>query len=460
MFRLIASVRFRLTLVVSLVFAAFMSVGAYALVRQVNAALVNDIQVRNDTVTEALSRVLQSGVVDPGSLALTADGLPTFPGGFDPDLLRQGIEGSYIFVTGQVIDPRSGVWSRLRPVVTPATTSLFGKSLPDDVGSGDYVVSRARVSTPAGRLELSVASSLNDVRLTVSRVTNALLVATPALVLMVGILTWLMVGRALHPVQSITTRAQEITGSTLHERVPETRGDDEIADLARTMNAMLDRLESSADRQKRFMSDASHELRSPVASIRTQLETALMAPGSSDWERIARTVLHEDVRLESLVDNMLMMARLEEGVARAVVEVDLDEIVFDQSSRPTDCIVDRSRVGAGRVMGVPSELASVVRNLFDNAVRHARSTVAISLTTEDGMVRLTVDDDGPGVAEADRERIFERFARLQEGRARDSGGSGLGLALSRQIVESHGGTITVGTGRLGGACLEVMLPAV
>lgn len=458
MLRLFSSVRFRLTLIVSLVFAAFMSVGAFGLVRQVNAALVNDIQVRNDTVTEALSRVLQSGAVSPESLALTADGLPTFAGGFDPDLLREGIQGSYIFLTGRIANPRAGVWSLLQPIVTPAT-SLFGKSLPEDVTSGDYVISRALVSSPSGRLELNVASSLRDVRLTVSRVTNALLIATPALVLMVGILTWLIVGRALYPVHSITRRVQEITGSTLHERVPEPPGGDEVGELARTMNAMLDRLEASAESQRRFMSDASHELRSPVASIRTQVETALMVPGGADWEQIARTVLQEDIRLASLVDNMLTMARIEEGMDRVEVEVDLDEVVFDQTSRATECAVDRSRVGAGRVLGVPSELASVVRNLFDNAVRHARSVVAISLSTEGAQVRFAVEDDGPGVAPTDRERIFERFARLQEGRARDSGGSGLGLALSRHIVEAHGGTISVGTGPLGGARFEVVLPS-
>jgi len=458
-FRFLLSVRFRLTLVVSLVFAAFITVGAYGLVRQVNAALVNDIQVRNDTVTDALSRVLQSGAVSPASLALTVEGLPNVDGIADLAALRQGIDGSYIFVTGTYVDPRSGVWSRLGSLVNQPRTSLFGKSLPSDVNPDPYVISHSTVLTPAGRIELNVASSLRDVRLTVSRVTNSLLIATPALVLMVGILTWLIVGRALRPVRSIIARAREISGSTLHERLPVPSGDDEVVELASTMNAMLDRLEASAERQKRFMSDASHELRSPVAAIRLQLETALMAPGSSDWEEIAATVLHEDARLASLVDNMLTLARIEEGVERRPVEVDLDEVVFDQTSRPTERIVDRSRVGAGRVEGVPSELASVVRNLFDNAVRHARSKVGISVATTGPWVRLVVEDDGPGVPEADRLRIFERFARLQEGRARDSGGSGLGLALSRRIVEAHRGTIGVGVSALGGARFEVVLPS-
>jgi signal transduction histidine kinase len=225
------------------------------------------------------------------------------------------------------------------------------------------------------------------------------------------------------------------------------------------MNAMLDRLEGSSARQKRFMSDASHELRSPVASIKTQLETALLSKADTNWEGVAQTVLAEDERLESLVHNLLAMTRLEEGVRPPSAEVDLDELVFDQLARPARVPVDRSKVGAGRVMGVPAELASVVRNLIDNAARHAQTKVAVSLSTIGPWVRLAVDDDGPGVAVEDRTKVFERFARLQEGRARDSGGSGLGLALSKRIVETHGGRIFVETSALGGASFIVELPA-
>jgi signal transduction histidine kinase len=175
---------------------------------------------------------------------------------------------------------------------------------------------------------------------------------------------------------------------------------------------------------------------------------------------VGRTVLAEDERLESLVANLLALTRLEEGVRGPQVEVDLDEVVFDQTSRPTRVPVDRSHVVAGRVLGVPTELGSVVRNLFDNAVRHAESQVAVSLSTIGPWVRLAVDDDGPGIAPEDRTKVFERFARLQEGRARDTGGSGLGLALSKRIVESHGGRIFVETSELGGASFVVELPGV
>ncbi len=258
---------------------------------------------------------------------------------------------------------------------------------------------------------------------------------------------------------SITRRANEITGSTLHQRVPEPRTDDEIGELARTMNAMLDRIEGSSERQKRFMSDASHELRSPVASIRTQLETALLRPDHTDWPHVGRTVLAEDERLGALVDNLLALTRLEEGVRRPTSEVDLDELCYEQLQRTFRVPIDRSGVLAGRVIGVPDELTSVVRNLIDNAARHAATAARVSLATYGPTVRLCVEDDGPGVPMELREKVFERFTRLQEARSRDAGGSGLGLALTKRIVESHGGRIFVESAALGGAAFVVELPA-
>ena len=465
MLRAASSVRVRLTVAVMVIFGVALSASALGLVRQVESALVNDVKTRNETVTQALAQLLSSGRVSPDGLTGSGEQIDTeLSGQYDPDVIREGISGSYIYATGPALGSYStgdsSIWSRMKAAVASAATPLFGKVMPGQLSEDRFVISRTRIETPSGSLVLNVASPLDGISRTVHRIAKALLVAVPSLVGLVGIIAWFMTGQALRPVSSITNRVKEITGSTLHERVPEPRADDEIGELARTMNAMLDRLEGSASRQRRFMSDASHELRSPVASIKTQLETALIAGDGTDWDGVARTVLAEDERLESLVGNMLAMARLEEGVRGPQMEVDLDEVVFDQTSRPADVSVDRSRVGAGRVVGVPTELGSVVRNLFDNAVRHADSQVAVSLTTIGPWVRLAVDDDGPGVAAEDRARVFERFTRLQEGRARDSGGSGLGLALCKRIVESHGGRIFVETSELGGASFVVELPGV
>jgi signal transduction histidine kinase len=224
------------------------------------------------------------------------------------------------------------------------------------------------------------------------------------------------------------------------------------------MNSMLDRLEGASLRQRRFVSDASHELRSPVASIRTQLEVALRKR-DADWPAVAAKVLAEDERLEDAVAELLELARAEEGAPLETADVDLDEVVLDETRRGYRVPIDTSRVSAGRVRGSSAQLARAVRNLLDNAARHARHGVAVELARHDGTVELVVDDDGPGVPPADRDRIFERFTRLDESRARDAGGVGLGLPLVRAIVDRHAGTVTVADAPTGGARFVVRLPA-
>ncbi len=275
-----------------------------------------------------------------------------------------------------------------------------------------------------------------------------------------GVLAWYLAGRALRPVEAIRAEAASITHTTIHRRVPVPATHDEISRLASTMNEMLDRLEDASTRQRRFVSDASHELRSPVASIRTQLEVALRRPGRDDWPMVAERVLAEDERLEQAVADLVELARLDEGVAYSdLAEVDLDEVVFEECSRERAIPVDTSGVSGGRVNGRRDALARSVRNLVDNACRHAESRVAVTLQTTDGTVELVVTDDGPGIAPEDRTRVFERFTRLDEGRARDAGGMGLGLAVVRSTVERHGGTVTIEDADPHGARMVVRIPA-
>jgi signal transduction histidine kinase len=196
-----------------------------------------------------------------------------------------------------------------------------------------------------------------------------------------------------------------------------------------------------------------------VASIRAQLETALQYPDDVDWPAVARIVLAEDTRLEHLVGNLLAMARLEEGRLGPRSEIDMDDLVLAQTQRMTGVRLDLSGVSGGRVWGNLDELTSVVRNLLDNAARYAESTVSVGVRENGPWVVVTVADDGPGVPPADRERVFERFARLQEGRERDRGGTGLGLALSQRVAQAHGGRIHVEDAPSGGACFVVSLPS-
>jgi signal transduction histidine kinase len=224
---------------------------------------------------------------------------------------------------------------------------------------------------------------------------------------------------------------------------------------------MLERLRGSAARQRQFVSDASHELRSPLAGMRAELEVALAHKEDADWPGTAGDVLEDLGRLQRLVDQLLVLARLDESAPVAADRsVDLDDLVLREARRARErdgLVVDIRGVSAGRVRGDPDRLRQVVRNLVDNAARHARSKVTLGLQAEAGSAVLTVADDGPGIPAAERERIFERFTRLDEARASDSGGYGLGLAITREIVAAHGGTVEAGDPPVG-ARLVVHLP--
>ncbi|MCA9824388.1 MAG: HAMP domain-containing protein, partial [Dehalococcoidia bacterium] len=280
-------------------------------------------------------------------------------------------------------------------------------------------------------------------------------VGVPLLSIVVAGGTWVVVGRALAPVESIRREVASIGGQQLDRRVPVPRSRDEIARLAETMNEMLGRLQDAYQRQERFVADAAHELRSPLASLRVQLEV--------DGDEGTRHLLDEVIRMQRLVDDLLILARSDAGqLATQSSSVDLDDIVLGVAVRLREigsrAAVDTSAVSAGQVRGNAEQLLRVVRNLLENAVRHAAAQVVVTLRDADGEVVLTVQDDGPGVPPAERSRIFERFARADSARARGSGGAGLGLAIARTIAESHGGTLGLDDTD-GGASFVLRLPA-
>lgn len=307
-----------------------------------------------------------------------------------------------------------------------------------------------------------VASSTASVDRTIDDATLGIVIAAPALILLVGLLVWIVAGRALRPVARIRSEVEDITGSDLHRRVPEPGTKGEIGALAITMNAMLERLEQSSEQQRRFAADASHELRSPLASIAAQLDVDIAHPDTAVWSETARSLRRETRRMQTLVDDLLVLARSNVSSAdEARASVSLDDIVSDAiASCATPAGVELRTTDMARVDidGNPSQLARLATNLLSNAARHARSSVDVTLRAGPDAVTLIVDDDGPGIDPEDRERVFERFVRLDEARARDAGGSGLGLALCREICHAHGGTITVETGALGGARFTAVLP--
>lgn len=304
--------------------------------------------------------------------------------------------------------------------------------------------------------------SLDDLEDTLGTVGGLLAGAVPLLVALVASSTWLVVGRALAPVERMRREVDEVSASSLDRRVADPGDSDEISRLARTMNSMLDRLERSQRSQRRFISDASHELKSPLASLRQYAEVARSHPERIDTAELSGAVLDEGARLERLVQSMLVLARADErSLGTAEDEVDLDDLLLHEARRLRDSTrlrVDASAVGPARTRGDHGLLAQVVRNLVDNAAQHASARIALSLGVAGGAAVLGVEDDGPGVPGEERERVFERFVRLDEARARDAGGSGLGLSIVREIVRLHGGAVSISDSALGGARFEVRLP--
>lgn len=316
----------------------------------------------------------------------------------------------------------------------------------------------------SGRSVTVVAGrTLETVTESTQAVVGLLIAGIPLLLAVLGAVMWRLVGRALAPVESIRAEVEAISTRELHRRVPDPPGKDEVARLAVTMNRMLARVQAGHVRQRRFVSDASHELRSPITTIRHHAEVARRHPHGTSIEELAEVVLEEDLRLEHLVEDLLLLAKIDEGTMGLVVEpVDLDDLLFEEAERlraSTDPRVDSRGVAAGRVWGDRGQLLRLVRNLTNNAARHAHGAIALSLREAEGEVVLTVDDDGDGIPASERTHVFERFVRLDEARNRDSGGSGLGLAIVAEVAAAHGATVTVLDSPLGGARVEVFFPA-
>lgn len=454
--RVAQSVRFRLTVTVVLVVGISLLGGSVLLTRWVEATLTDDLRSRNARVVDSMADMLNRGDVPVELFSTQSEIAGQISNSIlqqTPDL-EQVISTTYFYLDGKAFSNM-----KVRGVDSAGRLVLFSRVGPARPNPDDAVEVTRTVPTKWGNLTIHAVSPLAEIDRSVGALSGALWLGLPMLVFAAGAMTWVITGQALAPVAAMTRRVRELSSTNLDARVPVPPTEDEVALLARTMNDMLERLEVAALKQRQFVSDASHELRSPVASIRTQLETALRYPDDVDWPSIARTVLAEDDRLDHLVGNLLAMARLEEGRFGPRGDVDLDDLVMGQRGRLSGVQLDLSGVSAGRVWGNREELTSVVRNLLDNGVRHASSLVSVTVREEGPWVVLSVSDDGAGVPAEDRSRIFQRFARLQEGRARDDGGTGLGLALTRRIVEHHGGRIHVEESDLGGARFVVSLPS-
>ena len=274
---------------------------------------------------------------------------------------------------------------------------------------------------------------------------TSLVVSFPLLLLMTGGLIWIGMGLALAPVESIRRRVDAIAASDLSQRVPPTGGDDEIARMARTVNAMLDRLEASSQFEQEFVSNASHELRSPLTTLLATTERAAKDPERADWNEVGEIVMREGRRLETLIDDLAWLARHDELRAEIQsVDVDLDDLLFEEGQRVrllSELCVDTTMVRPTRVTGDPAMMKRMIRNVVDNATRYATEELQFDSHYDGDEAVVTVADDGEGIDVSQSGRFFERFVRSDPARARQSGGTGLGLAIVAEIVERHGGSV-------------------
>lgn len=466
------SLRTRLTVTVTVVFAVALTVTAVFTRIAVESAL-------RDVARESAVALLADYVktLDGGAIGLadTDDAATRFlylvPGGgeiTDDEYARLLFDALDELLDEQVgvQDPASSL-GLLEPSdpdtdfieVDAALVEVVGPA--EDIDRGDDVIA---VGVPLRigdtRLTVAVSTPVRAVEDSVAALTGLGLAALAALTAVIAAITWFAVSRALAPVQAISNQADRISAASLDQRLPQPATSGEIAHLAATMNRMLDRLERSSLAQRQFVSDASHELRSPVTATLLSLETADSAPAASDWAELRTTLTREQYRLAQLIDGLLLLAQLDEGAApKTDANVDLDEIALAEASRPRPVPVDVRVDEPARVSGNAKLLEHCARNLIDNAARHAVSRVEVTISRRDRHAVLVVEDDGLGVPEAERARIFDRFARLDDARTRRDGGAGLGLAIVKRIVTQHHGTIECGTSPSGGARFTVTLPA-
>lgn len=440
------SVRARTTLGAGVVVLAALVIGAVAFVVVLRLVLLDGVR----TSAEAGLEQVSSRVEADGAAAVT---------GYEDVLVQVIGDGGAVLAHGEDADGDA------LPTADESRWTHDGER---------WLLVADDVDLPGGgEATLVYGATLDQADTAVRTAVVLLAVGVPVLVLLLVAVTWAVTGRSLRPVERMRTEVETIRAARPDARVEVPDTGDEVARLASTMNAMLDRLERSAESQRRFVSDASHELRSPIASIRQHAEVAVAHPERTEVADLADVVRSEAVRLQELVTGLLELSRLDEGGIRTRRPVDLDDLALDAvaraRARSTAGVapardgdapvvrVDGSAISAARVLGDERVLAGVVRNLVDNAVRHASTRVAVSLTEHDGSAVLTVDDDGTGVPEDERERVFERFVRLDEARSRDAGGAGLGLAIVRDAVRAHGGDTTVVASPLGGARFVVRI---
>jgi signal transduction histidine kinase len=418
------------------------------------ALIAGDLLLLNTlraSLTRSVDDTARSGATEVAAL-INADRLP------DPVPVAAGtVSIQVLSPSGQIVNVSADA-DRLVPLLPPAqaaslangNSAVLVHGAPFDMPS---LLRVAVVRADGGELVIAAvpySSAVDSLQV----VAHGLIFGTPVLFIVFAGAMWFAVGSTLRPIDLLRRGAARVTGTGVPADLPVPEARDEVRSLALTLNDMLSRLTSAQQRQRSLVSDTAHELRSPIASIRTQLEVALDHPAGQDWASTARDVLADTLRLSRLTEDLLLLARLDEqadqgDMRRQGEPVDVGELArsvvarYADSPVPVSVTPDHEIDPAAQVAGNRDRLDRMLVNLIDNAVRYAKSSVTVSVSGSGSWVELAVTDDGPGIPEPDRERAFDRFARLDDARTRcddDAGGAGLGLAIVRATAQSHAGS--------------------
>lgn len=440
---IVRSIRFRITAVAAAAVAIALVIAGGSLVA-----------LQRDSLTASIDQTLRQRADDLVAL-LNRDGPPpTSFGGTTGEAFAQLVspDGEPLTAT-----PNLAGAPPLDLDSTGAMRTVTGLPVDDDAF-------RVFSTSVPGKGTLHVGATYDVVEESTAALVRALAVTFPALVLLAAGLVWWLVGRTLSPVERIRSEVATIGAGELHRRVPDPGTGDEVARLAGTMNAMLTRIDSALERQRRFAADASHELRSPLTRMRSTLEVDLGIRAGDPAGGPTQRLYHDVVNMQNLVDDLLHLARADAETLRMDMRpIDMDDLVLRETRRLADrghVEVDRSGVSGAHVLADWRHLDRVVRNVLDNAERHARTRVTVSLEETGNHAVLQVADDGPGISPSDGERIFERFTRLDDARTSAGGGTGLGLAIARDIALRHGGTLELDDDESPGATFVLRLPLI
>jgi signal transduction histidine kinase len=456
------SLRARLTVAATVVIAVGMAAAAVLLVWRLHSVLAANLDATLTRQVGAVAADVAAGDSRPRlpRSARESTALQVIDGGGKVIASSGDIDGEprLFFIPPGAGDPALG---------TETTTAL----------DGPYRVAALAASSPSGPVTVYVASPTAPLTVSTTELGAALIFGVPAMVGLLALVGWWLLGRALRPVETMRRQAAAIPATDLKRRLDVPDSDDELARLAETFNDLLGRIGVAADRQRHFVADAAHELRTPLAALRARLEIDLRhaPPASTDADTVQtkHQALQQVTRLADLVNDLLQLARLDADPQLNRRPVDLDDLVWDAAREARDLgppAIDTTGISPVQVLGDAAALRRMVGNLVSNARRHAHQTVTVRLSVDGATASLTgelapggrtatlvVADDGPGIAAADRQRVFERFVRLDAGRARDCGGSGLGLAIVADIVAAHSGRVWVDHNHPG-ARFHVQLP--